>query len=372
MTYLLKSVLLSLVLSSQIILAQSNEEQVRQTLNNYIQGSSYNYVDRLGSAFNKGAELFLDGPNSSLRVMSAQAYVQLFAKRQSGKFNHRIGEILSLEVYGNTAVAKVEIIMPKSKRRFMDYFILKLIDGEWKIASKAASSLPSNLSGRRVVFVVSNAHFHGDSKISAGNSFGEIVDAYAVFKEAGFTVDFISPKGGAVPLTYINTSKPKHKAHLYNPDFMYALAHTKKAPELSPERYEAVYYLGGVNVIYDVPQDKSIQELTERIYQTQGVVAAVGHGTAGLVELKAASGESLLANKTITGYSEKFEDQEAEYFAEFPMLIEQSVQRRQGQFITDKRHSEHVQVDGRLVTGQNPNSVRLTAQKVVEILTRKP
>jgi putative intracellular protease/amidase len=360
-----------LLILSQNMFAQSTEQQIAETIDNYIQGSSFNYPDRLSKAFNPGAELFLDGRDDKLRVMKAEEYVALFSKHPAGQVNNRIGEILSIEAYGKTAVAKVEIIMPNSKRRFIDYFILKLIDGNWKIASKAASSQESNLNGRRVLLVVSNAHFHGKSQISAGNSFGEIVDAYSVFKGAGFTIDFVSPSGGAVPLTYIDTSEELYKTYLYNPDFMYALGHTKQATRLSAKNYEAVYYVGGSSVIYDIPQDKPIQKLTEGIYQNLGVVAAVCHGTAGLVDLKTANGEYLLAGKNITGYSEKFEKQDADYFKQFPLLIEQSVQQRQGKFITKKRHSEHVQVDGRVVTGQNANSAKLTAQKVVNMLLGK-
>ena len=55
------------------------------------------------------------------------------------------------------------------------------------------------------------------------NSYSEIVNAYDTFKKAGYTVDFVSPKGGSIPLAYINTTDSLQKTYLYNADFMYAL-----------------------------------------------------------------------------------------------------------------------------------------------------
>jgi len=48
---------------------------------------------------------------------------------------------------------------------------------------------------QKILFVVSNAYFYGDSDINTGNHFAEIVFAYDVFQEAGYAVDFVSPQG---------------------------------------------------------------------------------------------------------------------------------------------------------------------------------
>ena len=50
----------------------------------------------------------------------------------------------------------------------------------------------------RILFVTSNQDFYGNTSITAANHFEEIVVPYDVFTKAGYTVDFISPKGGAI------------------------------------------------------------------------------------------------------------------------------------------------------------------------------
>ena len=61
---------------------------------------------------------------------------------------------------------------------------------------------------------------------NTSNHFAEIVLAYDVLVNAGYTIDFVSPKGGSIPLAYINTSDAIHKKFLYNQDFMFKLKHS--------------------------------------------------------------------------------------------------------------------------------------------------
>ena len=101
-----------------------------------------------------------------------------------------------------------------------------------------------------------------------------------------------------------------------------------------------------------------------------GVVAAVCHGTAGLVNLKLSDGRYLVGGKRVSGYPEEFERQDAAYFKEFPFLIRQTVESRGGTFLTSARDKGYVVVDGRVVTGQNYLSAKPVAEAVVDILRK--
>ncbi|SHF91173.1 hypothetical protein SAMN05444344_2022 [Tenacibaculum mesophilum] len=59
--------------------------------------------------------------------------------------------------------------------------------------------------------MVSNTDYYVGTNIPTGNSFDEIVLAYKMFTEAGFNIDIISPKGGAIPLKYVDTSEKNKK-----------------------------------------------------------------------------------------------------------------------------------------------------------------
>lgn len=304
--------------------------------------------------------------------VAVNEYLSWYKPANQGKFNGRIGETLQIDVSGDLATAKVEIIIPSQQSRFIDVFLLKNVDKQWQIISKAAAKQASQQNGVRILFIVSNAHFHGTSKVPAGASFSEIVNAYHTFKEAGYTVDFVSPDGGAVPLSYIDTSIALQKAHLYDSDFMFALKNTKKATQLIAKDYRAVHYIGGGNAMYGVPENPEISRLVMEIYeQHKGIISAVCHGTAGIVHLKTKDGKYLVDGKRISGYPEDFEKTTAEYFKQFPFLIKKTVIDRNGTFHFGKPDEAYIEVDGRVVTGQNHQSSALVAEAIIKQLQKE-
>jgi hypothetical protein len=143
---------------------------------------------------------------------------------------------------------------------YIDLFLLKKLEDDWKIISKTATRI-HNPKETAVLFIVSNAHFYGGSKLNTGNSVSEIVNAYDVFKNADYTIHFVSPKGGAVPLAYINTSDDLSKKYLYDESFMNALKNTKAPSEINASKYKAVQYIeggGGGGAMFGVPENNEI------------------------------------------------------------------------------------------------------------------
>lgn len=220
----------------------------------------------------------------------------------------------------------------------------------------------------RILFVVGSSKFHGSSQLPASISFGEVVHAWDVFHAAGYAVDFVSPDGGPVPILDSYVSE-EVAGRLTDERIMGGLRNTARPAQIDPARYRSVYYVGGSNAIYGVPDDPLLQQHAMHIYERNGgVVSAVCHGTAGLVNLRLADGRHLVAGKRITGYPEEYEQQEAAYFKEFPFLIGKTVASRGGSFHVQQRDQSHVEVDGRVVTGQNYPSARKVAQAVVQVL----
>ncbi|MBC9798072.1 nuclear transport factor 2 family protein [Sinomicrobium weinanense] len=348
----------------------TDRDLIEKTLQNYITGSSYNKLDKLESAFAGNATLYLT-INNEFKIITPKEYLTYF-KGKPGTFNGRIGEILTIDISDDIATAKAEIIIPARKTRFTDLFLLKKTGEGWQIVSKSASYEKSNRSGNRILFIVSNAYYHGSSDIPTGNSFSEIVNAYDTFKEAGFTVDFVSPDGGSIPLAYINTSDSLHRKYLYNPDFMYALKHTHKPGEIKPEQYKAVHYIGGGSAMYGVPENSHIQKISMEIFEAyNGIISSVCHGTAGIVNLKTKEGKYLVHGKVISGYPDAYEKQDADYFKQFPFHIQKTIENRGGTFRFSPRNSPHVEVQENLVTGQNYLSSKDVAIEVIEKIKTK-
>jgi putative intracellular protease/amidase len=153
---------------------------------------------------------------------------------------------------------------------------------------------------------------------------------------------------------------------------MDGLRNTARPAQVDPARYRAVYYVGGSNAIYGVPEHPLLQHIAMHVYERNGgVISAVCHGTAGLVNLKLPDGQALVAGKRITGFPEEHEDRGAAYFKQFPFLIRKTVESRGGSFRAVDGDRPHIEVDGRVVTGQNYASAKPVAEAVVEVLRQR-
>lgn len=365
--------LLITLLFLQTLTAQSEKAAIINCLNGYINGTSYNQPDLILSSFMPEANMFLDYQDRPLVIMKVEEYAGRLPKDKASKFTGRVTNILSIEQFEGIAVAKLEVLIPNFDRRFVDILLLKKLEGGWKIISKVAGSEPSKRGTEKVLLVVSSATRHGDSDLPAGNSFSEVVIAYDEYQKAGYHVDIMSPLGGQVPLVYINASDSLQLNYLYNPDFMYALNNTSSPTEINPDDYNIIQFTGGSAPIFDIPQNKAIQDIAMHIYEkNEGVIAAVCHGTAGIVNLKTSDGQYLIANKNVNGVPDLIEQKDKPYYQLYPFIIEKVMKERGGDFKYSKdEQAPHMEVAGRLITGQNFLSSRMVTQKSVEIAQQK-
>lgn len=346
----------------------ADDHQVATVIQDYLQGSAYNRTDQLRRAFHPEARLYLSQGTDGMREVSIAEYTSWFSKNP-GQFNGRIGRLLGTQVEGNIATAKAEILVGKDQTRFVDLFLLKKLGGHWQIISKTATRYPAPAHGRQVLLIVSNVDTMPGTRLSAGNSFAELINAYTVFREAGYGVQFVSPEGGAVPLAYIDTSNPEHKTKIYDGDFMWALANTRRPEDVNADDYAALMYVGGSAAMFGVADHPGLQALAVHIYERQGgIVSAVCHGSAGLVNLTLSDGTALVSGKRVTGYPDAFENKDAAYYKTFPFSIEQRLLGRRGLFRHGARNTSHVEIDGRLITGMNWESTRDVVAAIIRRL----
>jgi len=236
----------------------------------------------------------------------------------------------------------------------------------------ASSVTPAVASAGRVLFVLSSQKFHGNSTLPASVSFGEVVNAWDTFHDAGYAIDFVSPAGGAVPIDPSMLGERLTK-RLQDQRIMAGLTQTHTPDQIDASRYNAVYYVGGSNAMYQVVDDVRLQQISRHVYeQNNGVISAVCHGTAGIVRLKLSNGQYLLAGKRVTGYPEDYEDKTAPYFQHLPFPMRKTIEAHGGLFKAPDPEQPYIEVDGRLVTGQNYPSAPLVANAVVQILKQQP
>lgn len=75
---------------------------------------------------------------------------------------------------------------------------------------------------------------------------------------------FVSPDGGAVPLACIDTCNGEHNAMVYDDDFMWALANTRRPDGVNSADYAALLYIGGSAAMYGVA-DRANPEASPKV-----------------------------------------------------------------------------------------------------------
>ena len=372
--FLLRTILACCLLSITAVASAASAEQddnaIRETVRLYMHGTSYNVQSEINQAFHASSRLYLDGKNDAEWELSGPEYAKLFSQEKAGQFNGRHGRLIQVDVSGKVATAKAEIHIPQQGVRYVDVFLLKKIAGSWKIVSKSADREPAApRQARKVLLVVSNVHQYPGTKVNAGNNFPELAYTYDVFRKAGYAVDFVSPEGGAVPLEMIVTSDALLKKHLYDSDFMWALAHTLPVSEVRADDYAGMAFVGGGAAIVGIPDNKALQDIALRIYEQQGgVIAAICHGTEGIKNLKLRDGTFLIQGKVLTSFPDAFLNKESPVYKAYPFSAEASITRHGGIFRHGANGKSHVEVDGRLVTGMSWESSVGVAQSMIRLI----
>lgn len=233
----------------------------------------------------------------------------------------------------------------------------------------------SNISAQnkgKILVVMTNHSKYPTRKDTTGLWVTELTHFYDVARKAGYDMDFVSPKGGAVPLDersqkWIYMDK-EARAHLADPAFMSRLNSTLKPTDVKASNYKAIYFTGGHGVIWDFPNNPELTGLAEQIYRQGGVVSAVCHGVAGVLALKDEQGQPLIGNRKVTGFSNR-EEVLSGMKKQVPFSLEDQLKSKGAKYSEGfLPFTSFVVVDDRIITGQNPQSPREVGVEVVKRL----
>lgn len=220
---------------------------------------------------------------------------------------------------------------------------------------------------KKVLIVETNVMRYQGTNDPTGLWLGEAAEFVDEMQRAHIDVDYVSPKGGFVPLDprSMKYTGAATMAIYETPDFIdRALSHTLTPGQTKPEDYAAIYYTGGHGVMWDFPDNPELQAIASAIYQHGGYVTSVCHGIAGLFNIKDANGQFLIAGKTITGFTAT-EERLAGKKRVVPFLNRDQAAAHGATFSQHRFYSEYAVTDGRLITGQNPFSVRAVAKQLI-------
>lgn len=224
---------------------------------------------------------------------------------------------------------------------------------------------------KKVLIVLPSHDQLGDTGQKTGYWLEEFASPYYEFIDNGYDVTIASPKGGKPPID------PKSLQEENQTEFTRRLQNDKEAnnklnntfvlSQISSDNYDTLFLPGGHGPMWDLSKDNDMKELVEDFYNDKKVITAVCHGPAGLLKAMDKDGNSILKDKKVTGFANS-EEQSVKLDQVVPFLLENKLKELGGNFEKGKDFKPFIISDGKLITGQNPASAVVAAQKVIEIL----
>jgi putative intracellular protease/amidase len=223
---------------------------------------------------------------------------------------------------------------------------------------------------KKILFVVTSHNQKGSTGEPTGYYLGEVSHPWDVLHEAGYEIDFVSPQGGKAPVDGFDLKDPINRKFWENKEYHAKVEATKRPDQVHPEDYAAIFFAGGHGAMWDLADNREIAAIAAKIYENQGIVSAVCHGPAGLLNVRLSDGSYLVTGKKVNAFTN--EEEEAVGLTKVvPFLLEDKLKERGVRFEKTGLWQSHVTVDDRLITGQNPASAHGVGEAVKKALEGK-
>lgn len=193
----------------------------------------------------------------------------------------------------------------------------------------------------------------------------EFAVPYLAFTRAGHEATVASVSGGAVPVD--PNSKPSAEEAEAWAEPIALLADTPAFDTIDPAGYDALFLPGGHGTVFDMPDNAALHDLILRMDGEGRIVAAVCHAPAVFAGLHRADGTPFVAGRKVAAFTDA-EEHAAHGVEKVPFLLETKLKELGAVHVPAEPWTSNAVRDGRLVTGQNPQSSAAAAALVLELL----
>jgi putative intracellular protease/amidase len=224
---------------------------------------------------------------------------------------------------------------------------------------------------KKILVAVTSTAKYPQMNRPTGLCLGEAVHFVEKVEAVGYAVDFVGTAGGYTPIDPASVGEMALPIdwQLYQDRKSKArLGATLRPDQVKADDYAAIYFAGGHGVIWDFPDNATLQKISTQIYESGGIVSSACHGAVGLLNIKLSDGKFLIAGKELTDFSNE-EERLAKLDEHVPFLPEDELKKRGAIYRkAEKPFIEFAVTCERLVTGQNPQSGAAVAEGVLAVL----
>ncbi len=211
----------------------------------------------------------------------------------------------------------------------------------------------------------------------------EFTHPYYGFLDAGMEVDMASVRGGPIPidpqtLNFVLRT-PEDERFLEDPTLQAKVKNSVRIDDIDFTEYDAIFIAGGWGAAYDLGYSDVLGQKVSEAYHADKaeapILGSVCHGALGFIRAKDRNGNLLIADRKMTGVSDK---QVHELGITVTPMHPETELRKAGvlyESATAFRDmlATHVVIDDeqRFVTGQNQNSGHETAHEMMRLIAQR-
>jgi putative intracellular protease/amidase len=209
-------------------------------------------------------------------------------------------------------------------------------------------------------------------QIAPGEPTGLWLEEFAVpyleFKSRGYNISIASIQGGQAPIDPRSNPTPEQRKKWA--EAINALKSTAALASIEVADFDAVFIPGGHGTMFDFPNSSDLHKTLRYFAEQNKVIAAMCHGPASLIGVTLEDGTPLVKGKRVTGFTNE-EEAATGLEGKMPFLLQSRLRSLGANFVEAPNWSDHVVVDGNLITGQNPQSSKSAALAVIDLLSNK-
>ncbi|MEM8909438.1 MAG: type 1 glutamine amidotransferase domain-containing protein, partial [Bacteroidota bacterium] len=232
----------------------------------------------------------------------------------------------------------------------------------------------ANIKGHKNVLFVCTSIDEVNGKKN-GTFLSELAVPFILLAEENLKIDVVSPKGGTIPIYYkFDTTETISRA-LNSQYYHEKIRHSLTPNQINPADYKVVIIPGGYGQFWDIHEHKSINKIIADIYENNGIIGSLGHGTSSLIHVNLSNGEPLVKNKTLTCFPSWFEKEvmfEANYGQLLPFDMEVELEKRAAILKkvdkATRSNSQIVDTENRIITASSATGGEFIAQEVIKLL----
>jgi putative intracellular protease/amidase len=225
---------------------------------------------------------------------------------------------------------------------------------------------------KKILMVLTSHDQLGETGQKTGFWVEEFAAPYYTFIDAGVDVTLATPNGGQAPIDPTSTLADFQTAATQRFDkddvAQAQIASTKILALLNESDFDGVFYPGGHGPLWDLTENNDSISLIEDFLKAGKGVATVCHASAALLNVKNTSGEFAVKGKAVTGFTNS-EEAAVQLTEVVPFLLEDELIKRGGEYQKAQDWHAFVVQDELIITGQNPASSALAAEKLLAQVT---